>query len=197
MPTYPEKVAERALRPKRIGVIDDENAFGKAVNFDCGSMVRFSLSVDEAGQRITDARFTSKGCGYMVAAAETLALDLKGRELRELHGLDEQEFRILQEDSIGSIQPNRESCIHTVRESLLNAFAGYRKRQIEEFAGEKALICTCFGVSEEAIERFIEAESPKGLDDVMKACRAGSGCGSCRMLIQELIDEAQMPPIIE
>lgn len=196
MPTYPEKVAERGLRPKRIGVMNGENVSGKAVNFDCGSMVRFSLSIDDARQQITDVRFKSNGCGYMVAAAETLALDLKGRELRQLHGLDEQEFNILLEDNIGAIPLNRESCIHSVRESLLSAFAEYRKQQIEEFAGEKALICTCFGVSEETIERFIGAV-PKGLDDVMKACRAGTGCGSCRMLIQEMIDEARTPAIIE
>ena len=197
MPIYPEKAAEQALSPKRIGVAKGENTFGRSVNFNCGSVVRFSLSVDDADRRITDVRFTSNGCGYMVAAAETVAADLLGRELQDLHGLEERGFCSLVEERVGAIRPDRRSCADTVREAILNAFADYRKSRIEEFAGEKALICTCFGVSEETIVRFIEVESPDDLDEVMNVCRAGSGCGSCRMLIQELIDEARMSDVIE
>jgi NifU-like protein len=67
--------------------------------------------------------------------------------------------------------------------------ADYRTYAIEEFRGERALICTCFGVSEESVQRYIEAEMPETVAEVTAACRAGGGCGSCRMLIQEMIDE--------
>jgi NifU-like protein len=68
--------------------------------------------------------------------------------------------------------------------------ARYRELRIEEFVGEKALICTCFGVSEQAIIQSIEEYSLTDVEEVAGRCRAGSGCGSCRMLIQELIDTA-------
>jgi NifU-like protein len=66
--------------------------------------------------------------------------------------------------------------------------AAYRARRIEEFQGEKALICTCFGVSEETIIGAIAENGFTEVEQVSKAYRAGSGCGSCRFLIQELID---------
>jgi NifU-like protein len=66
--------------------------------------------------------------------------------------------------------------------------AEYRRHRIEEFQGEKALICTCFGVSEETIVNVIAENDLTDVDEVSGLCRAGSGCGSCRMLIAELID---------
>ena len=72
------------------------------------------------------------------------------------------------------------------------AFSGLRARQIEEFTGEKALICTCFGVSEETIEKAVAANKLETVEDVIDVCNAGGGCGSCRFLIQEIIDTHQM-----
>jgi NifU-like protein len=68
------------------------------------------------------------------------------------------------------------------------ALAEYRSKVIEEFKGERALICTCFGVSEDTIIKTIERDAPTDISEVSAACKAGTGCGSCRMLIQELID---------
>jgi NifU-like protein len=71
---------------------------------------------------------------------------------------------------------------------LQDAFADFRAFQIEEFAGEKALICTCFGVSEERIEKAITENNLQTVEEVGEFCRAGTGCGSCQPLIQEIID---------
>ena len=73
-------------------------------------------------------------------------------------------------------------------DALQNSFADFRVSQIEEFAGEKALICTCFGVSEETIEHLIKEKSLETVEEVTNGCNAGGGCGSCQLLIQEIID---------
>jgi NAD(P)H-nitrite reductase large subunit len=65
----------------------------------------------------------------------------------------------------------------------------FRAFQIEEWSGEKALICTCFGVSEETIENLVKENSLETIEEVTAACNAGGGCGSCQPLIQEIIDE--------
>ena len=94
-------------------------------------------------------------------------------------------------ERFGEFPPDRHQCATVCIEALRGAFADFRIRQIEEFQGEKALICTCFGVSEETIESHIRKCRLETVDEVARACNAGSGCGSCRMLIQEIIDAYQ------
>jgi len=89
---------------------------------------------------------------------------------------------------LGEFSENREHCLELCLETLQLAFADFRNSQIEEFAGEKALICTCFGVSEETIESLIKENSLETVEEVTDACNAGGGCGSCQPLIQEIID---------
>jgi len=122
----------------------------------------------------------------MVAAAETACRELEGAKLPELNGLEL--FDEILPSRLGTEPNSRRGCFRAVGEAVRSAFKGHRDRLVEEFTGEKALICTCFGVSEETIMRFIESARPSRVDEVSAACRAGSGCGACRMLIQELID---------
>jgi NifU-like protein len=129
----------------------------------------------------------------MVAAADVIAEGLSGRELTDLHSVDEDEFIGSTETCLGRFPPERKQCIHVVLEAVRAAFADHRAFVIQEFRGEKALICTCFGVSEETIESFISANSPDSVDEVTASTRAGAGCGSCRMLIQEMIDVSATP----
>jgi NifU-like protein len=69
------------------------------------------------------------------------------------------------------------------------ALAGYRARRVEEFSGEKALVCTCFGVSEETIERVVAEYEIETVEQVTDFCKAGGGCGTCQPLIQEILDD--------
>jgi NifU-like protein len=188
MSVYPEKIAELTRSRTNIGKFAAENASGTAVNFDCGCFVRFSIEIDEGRQTIAETKFTSNGCGYMIAAANIYGKYLDGKALADLHGFDSTRFV---EDRLGEIDHTRTSCLDSVREAAKNTFASYRKYRLEEFSGEKALICTCFGVSEETIEVFINANRLVTVNDVVDSCRAGGGCGSCRFLIQEMIDSAK------
>jgi NifU-like protein len=147
-----------------------------------------SLAIDTASKTIKEAGFRSNGCGYMIAAADKIAEVVAGRELTSLHSINEAEFAAIITEECSVFPQERERCLHTVLEALRSALAGHRAYLIEEFRGEKALICTCFGISEESIEEFIISKEPRSVDEVTAACRAGAGCGSCRMLIQEMLD---------
>lgn len=127
----------------------------------------------------------------MTAAADVLAETVKNKHLSELHGLKPADLNAAVEASLGVFDKGRRQCADCCISALRSAFADYRKRQIEEFHGEKALICTCFGVSEETIDHHIETGSLRTVDDVAQVCRAGGGCGSCRMLIQEMLDRLE------
>ncbi len=188
MPFYPPAVQKRFDSPQCVGIVNSANAEGRSASFQCGSFVAFSLRIDAESKTVSDASFRSNGCGYMIASADVLAELVMGRQLSELHGLNDGDLNSKIDNTLFSFPNERRQCVSVCIEALRQAFADFRVRQIEEFRGEKALVCTCFGVTEETIETHIREGSVKTVDEVSRICSAGSGCGSCRMLIQEMID---------
>lgn len=191
MSYYPEEIARRFAAPKNGGDPGAPNATGRDASFICGCFARFSLLIDPASSSIGDIRFQTNGCGYLIAAADVLADEVKGKELTALHGSETRDVQQQVESILGEFPEHRQHCLATSISALHAAFTDYRDRCLDEFRGEKALICTCFGISEDSIEKCIADENPVTAAEVAKFCRAGSGCGSCRMLIQEMIDMAR------
>lgn len=188
MKFYPEKISGRFHAPKNAGKSEGANAAGTQGAFICGTAIRFTLRIDKTDKKILEARFQTNGCGFMVAAADALADKVTGKNLSELHGLETQDLQHEMERELDTFPADRKHCLAAAVESLHAAFADFRAAQIEEFSGEKALICTCFGVSEETIERVIAENSLDSVEEVGEFSNAGTGCGSCRILIQEIID---------
>lgn len=122
----------------------------------------------------------------MLAAADVLASGFEGRLLTELHSLTEEPWTLLL-DRLSVFPSEREHCAVTVIDALKDAFSELRRSRIEEFAGEKALVCTCFGVTEAVVELNVK-QGADTVELVGQKCRAGTGCGSCQMMISEIID---------
>lgn len=183
---YPDKISRRFASPAHAGVPAETDAEGRWANFLCGVSVGFRLRIDPAAKKIAAARFGTNGCGYVVAAADLLCERLEGMRLTELHGLAGLEEEVAAE--LGPFPDERLHCIATCFEALQNALAAYRAALVGEWTGEQALICTCFGVTEERIEEEIAAGGLTTVEEVGEACHAGTGCGSCQPLIRELLD---------
>lgn len=183
---YPEKISERFYAPKNAGKSRRTNAVGTGASFVCGSFVRVYLEIDARTKEIKEAKFKSNGCGYAVAAADVLTEKIVDRKLTDLHAAGDLQIEI--EREIGAFGAGREHCLEICLDALRCAFADFRAARIEEFTGEKALICTCFGVSEETVEKIVAENSLETIEEVGEICNAGTGCGSCRFLIQEIID---------
>ena len=169
----------------------------RTASFVCGSFVEISIRIDEAGGLLESATFRTNGCGYMIAAADVLCEWLAGKKLVELHGLNEHELAESVYSELGKFPVERVQCATLAFEALRSAMSLYRDRRIEEFRGEKALVCTCFGISEDSIVDAIAANGYTDIEQVVDCCRAGSGCGSCRMLIQEIIDSRDVRSIAD
>lgn len=185
---YPKKISEKFRAPKNVGEAENANAKGTSATFVCGAVLRFSLQIEIGTKQIRQAKFQTNGCGYLIAAADVLANEITGKNLRELHSADESVLATGVEAELGKFSGHRKHCLDLCLETLQNAFADFRRFQIEEFAGEKALVCTCFGVSEDAIEKLINENSLETVEEVTDVCSAGGGCGSCQFLIQEILD---------
>lgn len=188
MKFYPPKISERCDTPEHAGEMAQASATGTSATFVCGAVLRFSLRIETEAKRICEAKFKTNGCGYAVAAAETLARLVADKYLSELHRLDEAYLRSAIETELEKFPADRAHCLDLAVESLRQSFADFRRRQVEEFTGEKALVCTCFGVSEETVENLVREKSVSTVEQVADLCNAGGGCGSCQPLIQEIID---------
>jgi NifU-like protein len=187
-PIYPKKVSERLRASTHNKRRDNADATGTAVALECGTNIKVFLSIEDSTRTISKIAFRSNGCGYMLAAADAMAEDLANKSLTELHGLRPEELSAQIKKALGERPPDRTHCVATAVDAVRNAFAEYRRARIEEFAGERALICTCFGVSEETIERAIKYDAARTVDEIGRLTNAGTGCGSCQMLINEIID---------
>ena len=188
MSFYPDKISRLFAAPARSGKAAKTNAVGTGIGLVCGSFVRVYLEIDVPTKEIRDAKYKTNGCGFAIAAAEVLTKKIVGQKLTELHGLNHAELFGQIESELGRFPPDRAHCAEMCFDALQAAFGDFRAFQIEEFAGEKALICTCFGISEETIQTLISANLADSVEEVGALCNAGTGCGSCRFLIQELID---------
>ncbi|MCM3872982.1 MAG: iron-sulfur cluster assembly scaffold protein [Pyrinomonadaceae bacterium] len=180
-------INEHFFNPKNVGNIDDAQAAARAGSVTCGATLRVSLSVDES-QRITDAKFKSAGCSYLVAASSLLTEQVKGKTTAEAAVLGQFPKRLVAEHFDGW-PADRDHCAALACEALISAVKQYSDSVREEWTGDEALICTCFGVSERTIENEIKEAQLRTIDEVTKACNAGAGCRSCYLLIEEILDD--------
>lgn len=180
-------VTEQFFNPANVGDIDSADGVGQAGSLPCGGALRISLSVDES-QRIADAKFKSAGCSYLVAACSFLTPAIKGKTTGETAALYQTPDALIAEMP-GEWPVDRNHCVVLACETLVAAIRNYSDAIRDEWSGDDALICTCFGVSERAIETAIEAGGLRTIAEVTKASRAGAGCQSCYPLIEDILGQ--------
>jgi NifU-like protein len=180
-----EVLADHFFTPRNVGDADEPSFVGRAASLVCGAHVRFSLQVDPE-QVISQAKFKAAGCSVLVASSSLLTDHVVKTTTAEaaLLGQNAEELR----QCFGGIEPEREHCPQLACDALVAAIREYSDAARDEWSGDQALICTCFFVSERAIEHEIAARALTTVAEVTRACNAGGGCGSCHQLIQEILD---------
>ena len=134
---------------------------------------------------MSQARFRAAGCNVLVAAASALTERVIGLSTAEAAAVGQTPSALIEQ--LG-VEPANSQCIEMACEALLDAIRDYSNAAREDWAGDEALICTCFFVSERTIEREIQTHGFTTVAEVTRACNAGAGCGSCHQLIQEMLE---------
>jgi NifU-like protein len=181
----PEVATDHFFNPRNVGDADEPSFVGRAASLICGAHVRVSIQVDER-QVVSQAKFKAAGCSVLVASSSLLTERVVNVPTAEAASIGQDRYAL--ERNFPGLEPEREHCPKLACDALLAAIREYSDAAREDWAGEEALICTCFFVSERTIEREIVSGGLQTVAEVTRACNAGGGCGSCHQLIQEILD---------
>ena len=178
-------VLSHFLNPRNVGDADEPSFTGRSASLICGANVRISIQIDEM-HRVSQARFRAAGCDVLVASASLLTERVSGNTTADAAAQ-------AQEPEIFGVRPGHEHCPGLACDALLAAIREYSNAARDDWAGDEALICTCFFVSERTIENEIQKHGLTTVAEVTRACNAGGGCGSCHQLIQEILATNDLP----
>ena len=103
---YKEYILDHYRNPRNFGVLEAPDATAEDLNPLCGDRIRFDLQIDGDG-RVSDVKFSGKGCAISQASASMLSESLKGEKLEDVARLSQDV--VLENVGIG-ISPARMKC---------------------------------------------------------------------------------------
>jgi NifU-like protein len=176
---------DHRTRPRNIGKLLNANATGDVGSIVVGDALRFYLKIED--ERITAARFQVFNAQDQVASTSALTELVVGKSLDEAVALSS----LAVAEHLGGLDPYRLPARLWGLEGLKQAIATYRGEDVIADETKDALVCRCHGITEETVRQSVIVMNLQTVDDVVAATGAGTGCGSCRVDIQRLIEEAQ------
>jgi NifU-like protein len=186
---YTEKVKTHFLNPCNVGEIEDADAVGEVGSISCGDALTLYLKLDE-NENIVDAKFQTFGCASAIASSSVLTEILKGKSLEEAEKISNDDIA----EALGGLPKEKMHCSVMGQEALEAAIANYRGEPVPKEEGN--IVCECFGVTDQQIERTVRENHLTTLEDVTDYLKAGGGCGKCHDDIQAIIDNiiGSVPP---
>lgn len=195
---YTDKVLDLFYNPKNQGAIADDNESGIAVVFGevgsiaCGDALRLHLKIDVAKDNILDARFQTFGCTSAIASSSALTELIKELTLDEALKITNKEIA----EYLGGLPEAKMHCSVMGQEALEAAIYKYRGIEVEHHEeDEGALICACFGVSENKIRRVAIENNLDTAEQVTSYIKAGGGCSSCLAAIEDILVTVQQETV--
>ena len=190
---YTDQVMEHFHNPQNQGEITEAEAGTKVVTGEvgsiaCGDALRLHLKIDEETQTITDARFQTFGCASAIASSSALTQLLIGKKVDDAMTLNNRQIA----DYLGGLPEEKMHCSVMGQEALEAAIYTYKGIPLETHEeDEGALVCSCFGVTDNRIKRIIIENDLTTAEQVTNYVKAGGGCGSCLADIDDIIAEIE------
>jgi NifU-like protein len=183
---YTDKVKEHFFNPRNVGEIKNPDGVGEVGSLACGDALKLTFKLDEKG-KIKDAKFKTFGCASAIATSSVLTEIIKGMTIEEAAMVTNKDIA----DYLGGLPEQKMHCSVMGREALEAAIENYRSGGTKKHELEGKVICTCFGVTENEIERVISDNNLTTVEEVTNYCKAGGGCGGCRAEIEKIIENIQ------
>jgi NifU-like protein len=181
---YTEKVLDHFRNPRNVGKVENPDGTGTVGSLACGDSLTLTFKLDDQG-RIADIRFQTFGCASAIASSSALTELVKGKTLEEAEKITNKEIA----DYLGGLPAQKMHCSVMGREALEAAIRNYRTGEtVVRDLKEEKIVCKCFNVSEEEIERVVTENNLSTVEEVTDYCKAGGACGQCRGDIQAILD---------
>ena len=178
---YTKAVKEHFLNPRNAGEIAAPDLDATVGNITCGDALRLMIKLDEAG-RIADAKFQTFGCASAIASSDVLIDLIQGKTIDEAAAVTNQDIAA----TLGGLPEEKMHCSVMGMEALQKAIAQHRGEPFE-LEAEGEIVCHCFGVTDKLIEKVVREQDLKSVEEVTHYTKAGGGCGSCHLRIEEII----------
>ncbi|MFC1451881.1 Fe-S cluster assembly protein NifU [Verrucomicrobiota bacterium] len=183
---YTDKVLDHFRNPRNVGKIAEPDGVGEVGSMACGDALKLMFKLDGEG-RIADARFQTFGCASAIASSSALTEMIKGMPLEEAEDVSNQDIA----EYLGGLPEQKMHCSVLGREALEAAIRNYRTGDSDKAVLEGNVVCTCFGVTDEEIERIVRENSLTTVEQVTNYSKAGGGCGGCRPEIEKIIEKVR------
>jgi FeS cluster assembly scaffold protein NifU len=128
---YSEKVLDHFRNPRNVGTLEgDDVAVGRVGNPTCGDIMELFIRID--GDKITDAKFRTFGCGSAIATTSMTTEMVKGMTLDEAMELTRKDVA----DELDGLPPIKMHCSNLAADALHEAIKNYRRERGEEVPDE-------------------------------------------------------------
>ena len=188
---YTDKVLEHFRHPRNVGVVSEPDGVGEVGSMACGDALKLTFKLDDQ-DRIADVQFQTFGCASAIASSSALTEIVKGMTLEEAAKVTNQDIA----NYLGGLPEQKMHCSVMGREALELAIENYRTGKTVTKILEGKVICHCFGVTEEEIERVVRDNRLSTIEQVTNYCKAGGACGKCHGDIAAIIARVrgEQPP---
>jgi NifU-like protein len=181
---YTDKLKDHFFNPRNVGEIENPDGVGEVGSLACGDALKLTFKLDENG-RIKDAQFKTFGCASAIATSSVLTEMIKGKTLEEAAKVTNKDIA----DYLGGLPEQKMHCSVMGREALEAAIENYKSGGKKKHELEGRVVCNCFGVTENEIERVIQENNLTTIEEVTNYCKAGGGCGGCQGEIEKIIEK--------
>ena len=183
---YTDKLKDHFFNPRNVGEIENPDGVGEVGSLACGDALKLTFKLDEKG-KIVDAQFKTFGCASAIATSSVLTEMIKGKTLEEAAKVTNKDIA----DYLGGLPEQKMHCSVMGREALEAAIENYKSGGKKKHELEGRVVCNCFGVTENEIERVINENNLSTVEEVTNYCKAGGGCGGCQGDIEKIIEKIQ------
>jgi nitrogen fixation NifU-like protein len=121
---YRDYILDHYRSPRNFGHLDRVDATAEDLNPLCGDTITMELQVDDG--KVSDVRFSGKGCAISQASASMLTEEIKGMKLEDVARLSKDV--VLENVGIG-ISPTRMKCamlgLRVLKSAAIGEIAGW------------------------------------------------------------------------